>query len=229
MKYILITGAGGAIGSQIAQSLYQADMQLILLDKNKKRLEQACTDITALENPAPEPILVHQNLNKLELIDQLGLTLYQNFSKLDGLISCHNILESLGPITHYNRASWDKMLLVNLTANMRMLQSFDPLFQKSDAANLVFLSTVSLQSADKSFWGVHMAIQSALEALVRSYQCEKSHTAIQAHILDPGLVSSDFLHQAYPGKPEGEYALSESFLTQVKGVFSASPALEKSA
>jgi len=229
MKHILITGAGGVIGSAIASNLYKDDVQLILLDKNKRRLEKACEQIVTLEEDYPEPILIHQNLNKLDLIDQLGLTLYQNFSKLDGLICCHHILESLGPISHYDRTAWDKMLLVNLTATLRLLQSFDPLFQKSEQADLIFLSTQTLLSESKPYWGIHASIQAALEALLKTYAVEKSHTAIKVHFLDPGLMNSDFLYQAYPGTPKDKYVLSESFLSEVNSVFNQSHLLEQSA
>ncbi len=221
MKHILITGAGGAIGSKIAEKLYQANIQLILLDKNKKRLEAACSKILEHEYEGyPEPILVHQNLNKLDLIDQIGLTFYQNFGKLDGLIACHYLLEDLGPISHYDRTHWDKMLQVNLNATFRMLQSFDPLFQKSECAHLIFLQTNSVVDELKPYWGVHQAMQSAMEILVQSYGLEKAHQSIHTHLIDPKRVSSDFLHQAYPGAVEGAYEISEDFLNQIESIYS---------
>ena len=225
MRHILITGAGGVIGSQIAKKLYNESIQLILLDKNKKRLEAACEAILEAENEAfPEPILVHQNLNKLDLIDQLGLTLYQNFGKLDGLITCHQILEDLGPISHYDRTHWDKMLQVNLAATFRILQSFDPLFQKSEAAHLIFLKTDELSSEDKPYWGVQKALQTAMEALINAYALEKAHQSIKAHLVDPGKVSSEFLYQAYPGAKEYDFQITDSFLSEIETIFSDMPA-----
>lgn len=209
---VLITGATGAIGKDLVYYLIQKDMKLILtsqsevkLSRLKDSLKQVIEDQDLNEMDAP--LYVPFDLTKGDQIDLLGARLYEEFGRIDGFVSCTGFLKELGPVAHFNRAHFDKTMMVNFGANFRLLQNLHLLFQGSANPRAVFMT--STENRDDAYWGIYQASKAALETMVVSYAKENAQlSSIKANLFDPYRVSSTLRGQAFPGEPDDAFTLT---------------------
>ena len=113
---ILITGAGGGLGSTAALTLAKNGAHVILLDKNIAKLEAVYDAILAAN--APEPIiypfdLAGANENEYqELADKID----EEYGSLQGLLHSAVEFSSFTPICQFSTKDWGHTLNVNLNA-----------------------------------------------------------------------------------------------------------------
>ncbi|MBP9694163.1 MAG: SDR family NAD(P)-dependent oxidoreductase [Alphaproteobacteria bacterium] len=209
---VLITGATGAIGRELADYLIQKGMKLILTGQSEvklSRLRDSLKQVLEAQNlnESDAPLYVPFDLTKGDQIDLLGARLYEEFGRIDGFVSCTGFLKELGPVAHFNRAHFDKTMMVNFGANFRLLQNLHLLFQGSTNPRAVFMT--STENRDDAYWGIYQASKAALETMVISYAKENARsTSIKANLFDPYRVSSTLRGQAFPGEPEGAFTLT---------------------
>lgn len=195
-KIALITGASQGIGAAVAEAYAAAGAHVILAARNKAKLEEVDDRIQAAGGQAT---LVEIDITKGESIDQLGAALFERFGKLDILVGNAAVLGTLTPITHLKPKEWDKVIATNLTANFRLLRSFDPLLKAAEKAHALFV-TSSVTARPFAYWGAYNISKLGLERLVETYNAENSMTKIRAHLVDPGEVRSAMRAAAYPGE-----------------------------
>ena len=118
-------------------------------------------------------------------------------AKLDAMLVKKN--RKTGEIEKMSLARWQAVIDVNLTANWRLIRSFDPLLRLSDAGRAIFV-TSSIARAPKAYWGAYAVRKAALEMLVRTYAAEIVKTNVRANLLDPGAVATRMRTHAFPGE-----------------------------
>ncbi|MBM3567102.1 MAG: SDR family oxidoreductase, partial [Alphaproteobacteria bacterium] len=133
-------------------------------------------------------------------IDRLGAALFERHRRLDILIGAAAELGPLSPLSHVKPDAWDRTLALDLTANFRLLRSFDPLLRASDAGRAVFVTGGVPEGLHAAYWGVYAAAKAGLEAMVRAYAAEVSNTAMRVNLVDPGPVRTALRARAFPGE-----------------------------
>jgi NAD(P)-dependent dehydrogenase (short-subunit alcohol dehydrogenase family) len=88
---------------------------------------------------------------------------------------------------------------VNLTANMRLIRSLDPLLRASDSGRAIFV-TSNLARRPRAFWATYAISKAALEAMVRIYAAELMKSTVRVNLVDPGTVRTRMRAQAFPGE-----------------------------
>jgi len=88
---------------------------------------------------------------------------------------------------------------VNLTANWRLIRSFDPLLRASDAGRAVFV-TSGVGHKVVPFWGAYAVSKAGLEMLVKTYAAETEKTTLRVNIVNPGAVRTEMRAKAMPGE-----------------------------
>ena len=196
-KLALITGASRGIGRAIALAFAREGAHLILLARTKGALEEV--DDEARKLGAPKATLIQLDLANGEKVDHLGPSLYERFGKLDILIANAGILGTLSPLPHVTDADWAKVMEINVTANLRLIRTLDPLLRRSDAGRAVFLSSAAAYKA-RPFWGPYSVSKAALEALAKTWAHELENTAVRVNCLDPHTVRTGMRAKAMPGE-----------------------------
>jgi NAD(P)-dependent dehydrogenase (short-subunit alcohol dehydrogenase family) len=95
---------------------------------------------------------------------------------------------------------------VNLTANWRLLRSFDPLLRASRHGRAIFL-TSKVGHVALPYWGAYSVSKAGLEMLVRVYAEETKGTSILVNLVDPGPVHTDMRSEAVPGEDKSKLPL----------------------
>lgn len=205
-----VTGASRGIGRATALALSAAGAHIVALARTQGGLE-ALDD--AIKAAGGEPAtLVPLDLRDSDGLDRLGLAIHERWGRLDVLVANGAILGPIAPLGHVIPKEWDHTVAVNLTAQWRLVRSFDPLLQAAPAARAVFVTSGAAGKC-RAFWGPYSATKAALDALARTYAAETAGTAIRVNLFNPGPIRTAMRAQAMPGEdpqtlepPEGPAA-----------------------
>ncbi len=201
-RLALITGASRGIGAALARRFAAEGAHVILVARTVGGLEERDDEIRAAGGSAT---LVPLDLRQVDQIDQMGAALYQRFGRLDVLVGNAGVLRSLSPMGHFTPAIWDEVIAVNLTANWRLIRSFDPLLRLSPAGRVIFTTCAAGREAEP-YWGAYAASKAALETMARIYAGEMAKTALKVNLVDPGIVATTLRAQGFPGEDRARLA-----------------------
>jgi NAD(P)-dependent dehydrogenase (short-subunit alcohol dehydrogenase family) len=201
---ILITGAGGGLGSTAALALAQHGAHIILLDKNIAKLEAVYDAILAAN--APEPVMYPFDLAGANEDDYQTLVnrIDEKYGALQGLLHSAVEFSSFTPITQLSTKNWGHTLNVNLNAPFLLSRMLLPVLQKSSHASIVFTSDSSARQAH-AYSGAYGVSKVAMESLanILAEECEAAGK-IRVNTLIPGPVNSPLRKRAYPAEDKNK-------------------------
>jgi len=195
----VVTGASRGLGAAAAVALAEAGAHVVLVARTVGGLEAVDDRIRAVGGSAT---LVPFDLAEHDKIDGLAASLYARFGRTDVIVGNAGMLGSLTPVAHLDPKTWDKLLAVNLTANVRLIRAFEPLLRRAEAGRAIFV-TADVARRPEAYWGPYAATKAGLEALTRCWAAELERTTVRINLLDPGAVSTGLRSQAFPGEPAG--------------------------
>jgi NAD(P)-dependent dehydrogenase (short-subunit alcohol dehydrogenase family) len=195
-RIAVVTGASRGIGRAVAMHLARAGAHVVAVARTVGGLEELDDAIKAAGGTAT---LVPVDMKDFPALDRLGAALHSRWGRLDMLVANAGILGPLTPLGHVDPASWDEVMAVNVTANWRLLRSFDPLLQASDAGRVVVISSGAAHKC-LAYWGPYSVSKAAVEALARTYAAETATTAIRVTMVNPGPLRTRMRAAAMPGE-----------------------------
>jgi NAD(P)-dependent dehydrogenase (short-subunit alcohol dehydrogenase family) len=195
-RVALITGASRGIGAAVAKRFAAEGAHVILVARTVGGLEEVDDAIRA---EGGEATLVPHDLTLMEAIDELGAKVAERFGRLDILVGNAATLGVLSPVGHIDPEVWDQAIALNLTANWRLIRSFDPLLRESEAGRAIFV-TSGVAAGVFPYWGAYAVSKAGLEMLVKTYAGEIAKTRVRVNLLDPGAVRTRMRAEAFPGE-----------------------------
>lgn len=209
-RIILITGAGGGLGSVAAKACAAAGACVVLVDKAVSRLEKLYDEIVSAgwTRPAIYPL----DLEKAAEADyaELAEILNQQFGVLHGLLHSAADVGVLGPLADIGISQWDKLLKINLSATHALTRALLPLLQRASDASIVFTSNSSARTG-KAYWGAYGVANIAVEGMARIWADELvSAGIVRVNVFVPGPVNSPVRRKTHPGELPTETPPPES-------------------
>src|SRR5512134_2755720 len=212
-RVALVTGASHGIGRAVALRYAGEGAALVLVGRTQGALEEVDDEVRKLGGQAS---LVPADLADFAVIDRIGAAVYERWGRLDVLVGIAGVLGVLSPLGHIEPKIWDEVIAVNLTANWRLIRSFDPLLRASDAGRAIFVTSGVAQG--RAYWGSYAVSKGALETLARTYAHECANTKVRVNLINPGPTRTRMRAAAYPGedpqtrKPADDPALLDAFV-----------------
>jgi NAD(P)-dependent dehydrogenase (short-subunit alcohol dehydrogenase family) len=195
-KIALITGASRGIGAAVAERFAAEGAHVILVARTVGGLEAVDDTIQAAGGKAT---LVPLDLMQGDKIDQLGAQLAERYGKLDIVVGNAGVLGELTSLAHADTKMWDRVIATNLTANWRLIRSFDPLLRASKAGRAIFVTSGAAKQ-HTPYWGPYAVSKAGLESLVKTYAAEVAGTSIKVNLVNPGIVRTKMRAAAMPGE-----------------------------
>jgi NAD(P)-dependent dehydrogenase (short-subunit alcohol dehydrogenase family) len=195
-RVALVTGASRGIGRAVAVALAAEGAHVILVARTVGGLEETDDLVRAAGGAAtlvPHDLALHAGL------DELGGRIAERFGRLDVLVGNAAVLGVLGPVHHMDPEVFERVMAVNVTANWRLIRSFDPLLRASDAGRAIFVTSGAARGPTP-YWGAYAASKAALEMLALTYAGEVRRTSIRVNLVDPGVVRTRMRAEAFPGE-----------------------------
>lgn len=200
-RIALLTGASRGIGRATALALAKSGAHVVAVARTTGGLEELDDEIGAAGGTAT---LVPLDMKDADGIARLSAALSERYGKLDIMIANAGILGVLSPLSHVEPKVWDDVLAVNVTANWHLIRWMEPLLKQSDAGRAVFV-TSALAWYGRAYWGPYSVSKSALNAMVQAWAAETASTNLKVNMIAPGLVRTQMMTQAFPGRDPEEF------------------------
>lgn len=199
-RVILVTGAGGGLGSELAQACAALGAHVVLSGRKVARLEAVYDAIVA--SGAPRPSIAPLDLERADATHYAALAdaVRNEFGRLDGLVHVAGQLGERAPIEYYDVITWLKVMHVNVNAAFILTQALLPLLKLSEDASVVFTSS-GVATRGRAYWGAYAASKFAVEGLMQVLADEiENTTRIRVNSVNPGKMRTGMRAKAYPGE-----------------------------
>jgi NAD(P)-dependent dehydrogenase (short-subunit alcohol dehydrogenase family) len=206
-RVILVTGASGGIGAELARSCAAFGARVVLVGRNVKKLESVYDSILAAGGPRPS--IAPLDFEKADASHYAALVegLRGEFGRLDGLAHLAGQLGEVAPIEHQDVVTWMRVMHVNVNAAFILTQALLPLMRLSQDASIVFTTSGVSQRA-RAYWGAYAASKFAIEGLMQVLADETDTiTNIRVNSVNPGRIRTAMRARAYPGEDAGSVPL----------------------
>jgi NAD(P)-dependent dehydrogenase (short-subunit alcohol dehydrogenase family) len=196
-KIALITGANKGIGKEIARQLGKLGIMVIIGARDEKKGEEAEEE---LRSQGIDVLTVKLDVTEQSSIDAAALEIEEKFGKLDILVNNAGIGIDTGKPSTIDIDTLYRTYNTNVFGPFRMIKTFLPLLQKSEAGRIVNMSSGlgSLERNSSKYWETsrtkllaYNSSKSALNALTLQFAYELRKTAIKVNSAAPGFVATD--------------------------------------
>jgi NAD(P)-dependent dehydrogenase (short-subunit alcohol dehydrogenase family) len=199
-RVIAITGASDGIGRAVALACAAHQAQVVLIGRNRGKLDAVHTEIAA--GGAPEASIALLDLERALAADydQVADAVLERYGRLDGLLHNAALLGALAPIEHYDVPTWCRVLHVNLTAAFALTQVLLPALRRSEDASVVFTAS-AVGRRGRAYWGAYAVSKFAVEGLAQVLAAElEGISTVRVNTLNPGRARTAMRRQAYPAE-----------------------------
>jgi NADP-dependent 3-hydroxy acid dehydrogenase YdfG len=200
----LVTGATSGIGLSATRALASLGASIILLGRNKKKLESLYDEIAVYS----QPTICHFNLANAVADDYIALTRSLHDKTLSGLVHCASHFDKLTPLHQLSMVSWHQTMQVNLNARFLLTKSLLAQLKKAKKARVIFLRNLEMNGAGNPLWGAYQVAEKASYCLAEQFQAELNHSRISLEVIDIPPCNTSQRQKAYPFE-------DKSSLTQV--------------
>lgn len=199
-RAILVTGAGGGLGSALAQACARLGASVVLSGRNVKKLEAVYDSIVAAGGPRPSIAPLDLERADAGHYGALADAVRNEYGRLDGLVHAAAVLGELAPIDHYDPVTWLRVMHVNVNAAFIVTQALLPMLRLSPDASVVF-TTSGVSVKGRAFWGAYAASKFAVEGLMQVLADELDTTThIRVNSVNPGRMRTAMRAKAFPGE-----------------------------
>lgn len=218
---ILITGAGGGLGSTAAIALAKLGAHIILLDKSIPKLEKVYDAI--VEAKATVPTIYPFDLAGATEVqyEELAVTINNTYGSLQGLLHSAVELSAFTPVEIHETKDWGHTLNVNLNAVFLLTRVLLPVLHKSEHASIVVTSD-STAREPKAYSGAYGVSKIALEGFAKILAEElESSQKIRVNTLVPGAINSPLRKKLYPAEDKNKLPPMDSLNNVYTYLFSS--------
>ena len=203
-KTILISGAAGDLGRQLAENCAAHGATVVLMDKTTNILEQVFDNITTANNPEPIICPIDLLVAQPEIYADLTNQLREQFGGLHGLIHCAALFDVPAPLVDVDALTWQQQIHVNLTAAYLLTSQLLPLLQETGNSRIIFTSD-SVARSGAAYWGAYGVAKAGLEqyAHILAEELDKSGK-VRVNTVIPGAIHSRIRKSAFPAESPGK-------------------------
>lgn len=181
-KNILITGASSGIGRQTAHYLSELGYDVILVARNKEKLEQL-----AQELPNKSYIFPF-DLTQLERIEEIFVFCREQELKLDGMVHCAGIGGNV-PVRANEIEIMKNIMAVNYFSFVELGKYFSNRKYSNNGSSIVVISSLSSQTCYKGT-GNYAASKNAVNTMVTVMAKEFTRREIRVNSIMPAYVKT---------------------------------------
>lgn len=187
MKTIVITGASTGIGEAIAKKLAENDYRVILVARNKERLEKVTKEIN--EAASHSASFYQVDVSDQTQVQHMVKDVKDKFGSIYGYINNAGVmLES--EIVKGDIASWEQMIDVNIKGVLYGTSLVIPDMIENEAGHIINISSVSGHEVTKKST-VYSATKFAVRAISQGLEKELARTGVRITNISPGMVDTN--------------------------------------
>lgn len=195
-KNIIITGASSGIGRACAITCSKAGARLLLIARDKGRVEET---MTMLYGKGHSYFLL--DLSNVEDIFPVMNVNIKDFLPIHGLIHCAGV-ENTVPLQALNQDRYLELFKINTIAGFELARciSRKTNYDSKAGASLIFLSSIMSMLGQEGKIA-YSASKGAIVAGVRSLALELAKRSIRANAISPAMVETEMLSKMFEALP----------------------------
>ncbi|WP_032820862.1 SDR family NAD(P)-dependent oxidoreductase [Yersinia kristensenii] len=186
-KVVLVSGAGGAIGSVLSKALANAGATVALHDIDIARI-QPIQD--AIEAEGGKALSITADLSDVAACRQLVDTVYDQLGRIDILLTSAGV-NRRKPIKDVSAEDFDAIIDINLRSVYFLAQAVQPYMAKQGGGKIVNISSLSAKHAFNTI-SVYAASKAAVSQLTKAMAREWVGDNIQVNAIEPGFIKTEF-------------------------------------
>lgn len=181
-KIVLLTGATGGIGRQIAKTLHALGATLALADMKEETLQ-------AFQKELKERVSIYPcNLSDPDTPTTLVKAVLQDFGRIDVLINNAGITRDTLAM-RMTDDQWDMVLNINLSAGFKLIRAALPAMMKARFGRVVSLASI-VGAIGNAGQANYAASKGGLMAMTKSIAQEVASRGITLNCIAPGFVQT---------------------------------------
>jgi NAD(P)-dependent dehydrogenase (short-subunit alcohol dehydrogenase family) len=183
----IVTGARGALGSDVGKSLLAAGATVIAVDRT-----------SAASDPQEGGLLrLVANLTDAEEVKRLVANVSARLGKIDILVHVMGGFAGGASVAETDDATWQKMMDLNLNAAFYVLRAVVPVMRQAEKGRIIAIgSRQAVQPA--AGVGAYSASKAALVSLVQTVAIENKDKNVRANVILPGTMDTPANRSAMP-------------------------------
>ena len=196
-KLALVTGASRGIGAATAVALAAEGAHVVITARTAKDLE---TIEERIFDAGGSATIAPLDLTQTDSIARLATAVADRWDALDVMVLNAGTLGTLAAVPAIDPKELAQVLTLNVSAQVAMIQAFDPLLRRSAGARVIGV-TSSVGAKPRAYWGAYGASKAAFDTLLVAYGDEMAEVSrVRTAILDPGATRTKMRARAYPGE-----------------------------
>jgi NAD(P)-dependent dehydrogenase (short-subunit alcohol dehydrogenase family) len=207
-KNIIISGASSGIGRQCAINCSEMGASVVLLGRNKDRLQETIASMNFPEKHS----FYSFDLTNLDGIPNLISEIIGKSGKINGILHAAGISTTL-PIKLVTKEKLDTFFQTNVYSAYILTKEVCKIGNFSEnGGSIVFFSSIMGIVGEKGK-SLYSMTKGALNSLTRSLSCEFSKRKIRVNTISPGVIITPINeHFEYISNPEKRKLLEEKHL-----------------
>lgn len=198
-KVVVITGAGGGLGAEMARAFAAEGARTVLLERDLPRAEAVAAD---LAKQGGTSLAIGCDTSDAASIATAADRVAREVGEADALINTAAILRP-GALETLSAADWNAQIAVNLTGYLLCAQAFGRAMLARGRGALVHVTSIAA-TEPQPFSGAYSVTKAGVAMLSRQLAYEWGPRGVRSNALAPGLVRtpmSEAFYQA-PGVAE---------------------------
>jgi len=182
---ILVTGAAGALGRSVVDTLLLGESRLALLDRDQALLEQAFPTLAG----DPRHLLAAADVTDRDAMEAVAGRAIERFGRLHALVHVAGGF-AMGEGAHaLSRAQWDAMMNLNAWSFVAASGAVVPHMLQHGGGKIVAISARSAKGGLAKM-GAYIASKSALQRLVEALSAETRERRINVNSVAPSVIDT---------------------------------------
>ncbi len=193
-RVIVITGAGGALGSALSRRFAgEPDTDVVLSDLDDASL---AASVAGLPEARGDVETVLADVSVCEQVEAVVARAVERFGRLDALISNAGVLSPNGRIHNLTTDDWERAFRVNVLGAVHGIRAAVPVMREQQAGSIVLTASVAGLTA-WSHAGPYCATKAAVIQLAKVAAVEYARDGIRVNCVCPGTFRSG-IHEGLP-------------------------------
>jgi NAD(P)-dependent dehydrogenase (short-subunit alcohol dehydrogenase family) len=207
-RTVLVVGAHGALGSEVARAAGREGAQVVLLGRRVPKLGQVYDQLLA--DGSPEPAIYPLDLEGASPSDyaQLSETLARETDGLHGVFVAAAEFRGLASIENGDPLDLVRAIHVNLTAPLLLIRALLPLLRASagEGQNAqIVLTLEDLERVSRAYWGGYGIAKHGLEGALSVLAQELDGGPVRIRGFRPGPMRTNLRAKAYFAEDPGQW------------------------
>jgi 2-deoxy-D-gluconate 3-dehydrogenase len=183
----IVTGGGSGIGRAIATGLVEAGAEIVIVGRNKERLEKTAGEIRKLGGPV---LPIQADVSRMEDIKSLVDRTVKQFGKIDFLFNNAGTIKR-APSEDFSEKDWDEVVSTNLKGAFFLAQAVARVMisQKRKGKIVNTASLISVQGGKRV--PAYAASKGGLAQVTKTMANDWAKYNILVNAIGPGWVKTE--------------------------------------